>query len=223
MKKKKRRKIKAVGFDFDGTLILSEDVKKEIAASIFLKRYGVKKGVKSAYASMTGKGIPRARKIEKLFVKFLKRKPKKKELAILNNDFSKEYEKKLMHCPVVKCINILSELKKQTKFMFLLSLENRTQVMNIAKNCNLRKYFDEILGGPKSKIINLKHVLKKHKVQPEETIYIGDSKGDIIASKKLRIKAIRMRDGFNHSKLLKKLGKDFTFSKVCKIPYKRVR
>ena len=58
-------------------------------------------------------------------------------------------------------------MKKQTKFMFLLSLENRSTVRKVAKHCGVAKYFDEILGGPKLKKKNLMHVLKKHKVRPD--------------------------------------------------------
>jgi beta-phosphoglucomutase-like phosphatase (HAD superfamily) len=38
--------IKVIGFDFDGTLILSEGIKAKIFEHIFLKEFGTKKGVR---------------------------------------------------------------------------------------------------------------------------------------------------------------------------------
>ena len=217
---KYEKQIKAIGFDFDGTLIMSEEEKANIAEEIFKKHCGVHKGIRTTYRSLVGKGFNRSQKIEKIFKKCVGRKPTQAEMQKLNKIFSKEYEKRMEICPLAACVNVLQELRDQTQFMFLLSLENKTQVRNVAKHCKLDKYFDEILGGPKSKIENLNHVLKKHGIKPEEVIYIGDSTGDIIASKKLNIKVIGIRGEFNYQKIMKKLGADFTFSNLCKLPLK---
>lgn len=214
-------KIKAIGFDFDDTLIVAEKEKSKIFEEVFYRKYKIKKGVKQAYESLLGKAN-REEKIKKIIKKILKRNPTKKEVKEFSYAFGKGYEFKLSFCPLVQCINVLKELKKQTTFMFLLSLENRKEVMSVAKHCGIAKYFGEILGGPKSKIENLKHVLEKHHVKPEETIYIGDSKGDIIYAKKLKIKTIGLQRNFLYRQFLKKLGADFTFSNLCEIPFEKI-
>jgi len=212
--------IKAVGFDFDDTLVLSEKHKADLFVEIFEKKYGIKKGVRQCYKSLRGK-MNRDEKIARIIKKMLKREPTKKEVKDLSFAFSKGYEYKLAGCPLVECTNILKELKKQVKFMFLLSLENKKQVATVAKHCGISKYFDEILGGPKTKLQNLKHVLDKHGVTPDETIYVGDSKGDVINSKQLKIKSVGLGRTNQHQKILKGLGADFTFSSLCEIPYKK--
>ena len=72
-------KIKAIGFDFDNTLIDSEKEKVKIIEEIFYKKYGIKKGVKAVYKSILGKAN-REEKIRVLIRKFLKRKPTNKEV-----------------------------------------------------------------------------------------------------------------------------------------------
>ncbi|MFC2169725.1 HAD family hydrolase [Acidobacteriota bacterium] len=214
-------KIYAVGFDFDDTLILSEREKSGIYEEIFFRKYGCKKGVKEAYNRLRGKAN-RTEKIKYIVNQLLEKEPEENEVEELSGMFSREYESKLSHCPLVQCANILKELKKQVKFMFLLSLENKKEVEDVAAHCGVAQYFDEILGGPASKIENFKHVCDKHHINPEEIVYIGDSEGDVIKSKKLNIKAVGIQRDFSYRELLKKLGADFTFSSLCDVPYKHL-
>lgn len=214
-------RIKAVGFDFDDTLIVSEKEKSTIFEEVFYRRYGIKKGIKRAYEGLRGKA-GREEKIRVIIRKLLKREPTSKEVREVSYAFGKGYEFKLAHCPLIECTNMLKELKEQVKFTFLLSLENKKEVVNIARHCNIAKYFDEILGGPKPKTENLRHVLENHHLNPEETIYVGDSEGDIMKSKQLDIIPIGISRKFKYRKLLKELGAYFTFSSVCEIPFKAI-
>tara|TARA_Y100000310_G_scaffold313220_1_gene361315 strand:- start:2467 stop:3129 length:663 start_codon:yes stop_codon:yes gene_type:complete len=210
------RKIKAIGFDFDGTLIVSEHSKAEEMAKVFQEKFGIKKGVQQAYKKLRGQN--RHQKVNALFQQFVKRKPTQKELKEIEDHFGKHYFQSMKTCPLFQCTNIIGELKKQVKFLFLLSLEEKKDVKKLIKHCGLEKYFDEILGGPKSKIDNLDHVTKKHHLQPQEIIYIGDSPGDIIAGKKKKIKVILIGQKFNYSAFRKKLGSQFVLSSLCDLP-----
>ena len=49
------KKIKAIGFDFDGTLIMSENEKIKIFEEIFYRKYRIKKGVGRYYKFLAGK------------------------------------------------------------------------------------------------------------------------------------------------------------------------
>jgi len=211
--------IKAVGFDFDGTLIMSEEKKAEEFAKVFKEKFKCKKGVISAYKKLSGTGRNRSAKVEALFEQFLKRKPSKKELKIVEDHFGKHYENSLKGCPLFKCTNIIKELKKQVKFLFLLSLENKKEVKKVAQHCKIAKYFDEVLGGPKSKVDNLLHVLKKHKLKHSEVIYIGDAHSDVVASKKVKVKIILIGKKHTYEKLKEDLEADFKFSSLCEVPY----
>jgi phosphoglycolate phosphatase len=215
-----KSKIKAIGFDFDGTLIMSEDKKAQAMVEVFQECYEIKKGVKKEYQKLIGSGMNRDEKVKSLTKTFLKREPTKKELKLIANHFGQHYQQSLNVCPLFQCTNIIKELKKQVKFIFLLSLENKKEVKQVAKHCGLSKYFDEILGGPNSKLKNFEHVLKKHHLKPNEVIYIGDSNSDVIASKKEKIKVVLINKKFHYKKIRKELEADFTFSSLCEIPKK---
>ncbi|MEK6899811.1 MAG: HAD hydrolase-like protein, partial [Nanoarchaeota archaeon] len=83
----------------------------------------------------------------------------------------------------------------------------------------LAKYFDEIMGGPKTKIENLKHFLRKHRLKPEQVIYVGDAHSDVIASRAVKIKAILVGKKHLYERLKEDLEADFRFSSLCEIPY----
>jgi phosphoglycolate phosphatase len=215
-----KTKIKAVGFDFDGTLISSEDKKPLEMAKVFKEKFGIKRGVKSAYEKLIGTGKNRHEKVESLFLQFIKRKPTKIELQEVEDHFGKHYEKSLSTCPLFQCTNVIKELKGQVKFIFLLSLENKKEVKNVLKHCGLAKYFDEIIGGPETKVNNLSNIIKKQKLKPSEIIYIGDSHSDVIVSKKLGIKVVLLGKKHTYLKLKEDLEADFVFSNLCDLPHK---
>ncbi len=91
-------------------------------------------------------------------------------------------------------------------------------MVKIAEHCGVAKYFDEILGGPKSKVENLKHILKEHQLQPSEVLYVGDAHSDVIASRKLKIKVVLLGRKHTYEKLKEDLEADFVFSSLCELP-----
>jgi phosphoglycolate phosphatase-like HAD superfamily hydrolase len=212
--------IKAIGFDFDGTLIMSEDKKGREMAKVFLEKFKIKRGVKVAYERLIGTGLNRDQKVAKLFNQFLKRTPKKHELKLIADHFGYHYAKSLNKCPLYHCTDMLKSLRKKVRYLFLLSLENKREVQRVAKHCGVSQYFDEILGGPKSKNDNLKHVLHKHHVKHGETIYIGDAHSDVIVSKKLKIHIILLGKKHSKEKLPADLEADSIYDSLCKIPFK---
>lgn len=216
-----KRDIRAIGFDFDDTLIFSEDKKVKIFQAIFSQEYHKTWGVKSTYLSLRGKAN-REEKIAFMIEKLLRKPATKQEIARISKLFSQKYQEELANCPLVQCTQLLKELKQQVQFMFLLSLEEKADVAMVAKHCGVSKYFNEILGGPKSKKANFMHVLNKHKIKPSETMYIGDSRGDVVTSSMFHIKMIGVNKKFSYRKMLDELGAVFTFSNLCKVPFKKI-
>src|SRR3989344_7369301 len=213
-----KSKIRAVGFDFDGTLIMSEEQKAKQMAAVFREKFKVKRGVISFYKELMGKALSREDKVKALFKQLLKRKPTAKELQEVKEHFGKHYEQILRTCPLFQCTNIIKELKTKVDFIFLLSLEDTKEVRKIAEHCGVGQYFDEILGGPKQKVEHLKHVLKKHHLKPQEVLYIGDAHSDVIASRKVKVKTILLGKKHMYEKLKEDLEADFRFSNLCAVP-----
>lgn len=215
-------KIKAVGFDFDGTLIMSEEQKAKAMADIFQDLFHFQKirqkSISEAYKKISRRGLSREQKIKLLFQKLLHRQPTRMEFSKVTTEFGQRYQQSMNTCPLFQCSNLIKELRKQVKFIFLLSLENRKEVMAIAKHCGVAKYFTEILGGPKPKAKNLWHVLQKHHLKPSEVLYIGDAHSDVIAGKKLKIKVVLLGKRHTYERLKEDLEADFVFSSLCDVP-----
>ncbi len=210
--------IKAVGFDFDGTLIMSEEEKRKQMALVFGEMFGIRRGVKNAYSGLAGKGLSRREKVEALFLTFLKRKPTQKELMVIDEHFGQHYKRSMGTCPLFRCANLIKELKRQVRFLFLLSLENRKEVKDIACKCGIGKYFDDILGGPRPKVENLKQLLQKYKLKPAEILYVGDAHSDVVASKKVKVKTVLLGKKHTYERLKEDLEADFVFSRLCDMP-----
>jgi beta-phosphoglucomutase-like phosphatase (HAD superfamily) len=211
--------IRAIGFDFDDTLIISEREKEKVIVEIFEHTYGITRGVKAAYTRLRGK-MNRDQKLLTLVRELVNKEPTKKELKDLDYAYSKGYEFNLSSCPIIHCVSLLKQLRKKVDFMFLLSLENKREVEAVAKHCGVDKYFDEILGGPKSKMQNFDHLIKKHKVDPAHAIYVGDSAADVKKATKLGFRMYAVNPSKTKRAQLKKLGAQKTTADLCDIGLK---
>ncbi len=197
---------------------MSEEQKSKAMADIFRESFDIKKGIKEAYQKASRQALNREQKIKTIFEDVFHRQPTRKEFTTITNQFSQRYQQSMNTCPLFQCSNMIKELRRQVKFIFLLSLENTREVKAIAKHCRVARYFDEILGGPKSKVENLQHILNKYNFQSAEVIYIGDAHSDVIASKKVKIKVVLLGKKHTYEKLKEDLEADFRFSSLCDLP-----
>jgi phosphoglycolate phosphatase-like HAD superfamily hydrolase len=218
--------IKAVGFDFDGTLIMSEKTKGQIMAEAFSENINLKKKdyqkIINQYPLLVGKGNSRIKKIDILAQDIVKKKVSLELKNNIANDFGKKYVKSMNHCPLFACHKMIQELQGKVEHLFLLSLEDQKEVRKIARHCQINGYFEIVLGGPIVKEQHFKNLLKKWKIKPSEMLYIGDSHGDVVAAKKVGIKtmlieAMTLKSYKGHKELHKKLGAEFEVSSLCDV------
>jgi len=211
--------LKAIGFDFDGTLIISEGVKGEMMSEAFSEHVQISETVKrriaKAYPPLVGAGYSRNAKIKVLGENVLGRGLDSSTQQKIAKSFGKKYVQSLDHCPLFACNKLISQLQGQVDHLFLLSLEDQKEVVAVAKRCQIARYFEMILGGPTGKVTHFKRLLRKWKLQPKEMLYIGDSHGDITAAKKVGIQAALIDSAKGHRALHKMLGTDFEVSSLC--------
>jgi len=210
--------IDAIGFDFDDTLFVSETDKARIIAKIFKQCCSATSGVNAEYRKLVGTGIAVEKKLKMIFRKFVHRIPKKKELAMVRKMYDYEYSKSLLSCKLMQCSNIIRDLRKQIKVLFIVTLNPAKEVIPALKHCGMLKYFDEVCGGPKTKVQNFRGILKKYKLNANNVVFIGDSNGDLRSAKKAKIHFIGLTKSNARRQLMRKLGAHFTFSSLCDIP-----
>lgn len=95
--------------------------------------------------------------------------------------YSQKLVKKSPFMPGIK--KFLTEIKKNEKKIVLLTNADQDETKRILKYRKIDKLFDDILGRPKSKIININSFLNKNKYK--KIIFFGDALNDYKIAKKL--------------------------------------
>lgn len=187
-------------FDFDGTIcdsikavvvevnqILSEFGSRETSAEE-LKRKGVK-------------GLLKSRRISPLQLPRLVSEYRKRSELI--------YETAL---PIEGINNVLKNLSRKHKLGILTT--NQKRVVKTFLDKHKLNYFNfinsekNIFGKDKS----LRKIISKHRLDPNETYYIGDETRDIEAAKKQQVKTLAVTWGAESKELLKKASPNMIIS-----------
>ena len=214
-------RFKAIGFDFDGTLMMSEGAKGTMMAKAFSEFEEISshllEEIAKAYPHLVGRGHSRDEKIKIIAENVLGYGLSSKVKRNIAKSFGKKYVKSLDHCPLFACNKLIEQLGSQVEHMFLLSLEDQKEVRAVAKHCDLSRYFEVVLGGPTGKVEHFKKLLKKWKLHPSEMLYIGDSHGDSVVAKKVGIKGVLIDSNKGHAALHKMLGADFEVGSLCDV------
>lgn len=211
----REKRIKAAGFDFDGTLFLTEDDKARIAENSLAFIHPAK-GAAKDYAGMAGMKLSRKQKLEVLFRKYCG-KPNRKIMRSLMNVFDIQYKNRLAVCPLVQCVDVLKTIKKQVGIVFLVSLTEKKIVVEALKHCGLYKYFTQVYCGG-DKTVHFKGIMKQKNLLPEEVLYIGDAESDILASRNAGIHFVGITKKSGRSKLLRQLGAHKVIRSLCEFP-----
>jgi len=124
----------------------------------------------------------------------------------------KELNKKIADLqPFPKMKETLGDLKDEGYILGIITSNLESNVVDFLLNNNLNIYFDFIYSTNtlfgKHRTIN--KVMKKHKLLPENTIYVGDETRDIESAKKSNIKVVAVSWGFNSPHVLEDYSPDF--------------
>lgn len=208
--------IKAILFDFDGTLAdtLPFYIKAYDAA---LQSVGFKFNEKEIAKHCFGKS-------ESVICKTLGVPDKTEEFAQAYFSAVKELFKK---APLFEdTISILNFLKDHNIKIIVITFAYRWYIDQMIKQYKLERYFDFILST--DDVVNIKPhpeavltAITKLKVRPEETLVIGDSKSDILMGKAAGSKTIlftrKEYDLFYSFDELKKINPDFIVTNLSQI------
>ena len=175
-------------FDFDGTLVLSNEIKREG----FFKCV---KNYESGY-EIINKIMKSETKIDRYFIF-------RNFSEIICNDKTQQkyiYEKCLKNYgdytlkkiidlkPILGSIELLTQLKNIKKKLYINSATPFSNLELILKNRNLNCYFNKIFGLEGSKLDNLKRIKEDSNSLKNKMIMIGDGKDDLKAAKEFNIK-----------------------------------
>ncbi len=174
-------------FDFDGTLYLSNEIKKE---GFFHCASPFPNGKNIMDYALNNLNKQDRYSIFKFFVnkisdKELKESNLYKKLLDDYNDFTLNNISKLE--PIIGSLELLEKLKRKGKYLFINSATPYSSLNEILIKLDILKYFEDIFGMESSKLENLKKIKKEYKLNKNYMIMIGDGIDDSNAAYEFNI------------------------------------
>ncbi len=111
----------------------------------------------------------------------------------------------------------ISSLHKSGHKLYIVSSDPLSKLHPEIEKSGLSGMLDGIVGNVHHKKQALKLLVKKHKLNPAKTFYIGDTSGDIEAGKFAGVKTIGISWGFQHPLILAQSEPDFLISTIAGI------
>ncbi|NIY75429.1 HAD hydrolase-like protein [Thalassospira sp. HF15] len=166
--------IKAVCFDFDGTLVNSNDIKKSVFYSIARKFPSGENYLESLLHQ--NPPLDRHSIFEIMAKKY--RLPREQELALLA-DFTATVHKRVVEADLMP--GAMYCLKKLNSMDLSLSINSATperELKAILRERRLSEWFEHTKGRPASKQENLQELMHRQGFQANDVLVIGDGADD---------------------------------------------
>jgi len=196
--------IKNILFDFDGVLAESVGVKTEAFRKLY-NSYGNQIADKVVEHHLSHGGISRFEKIKLYHSKFLGVELKDYELNAILERFSELVLESVIKAEAVAgSLEFLANHGAKYK-MWIITGTPTNEMKLIASKRKITNYFIDIFGSPEDKNTWTKHILANWKINPWETVFIGDATSDYEAAEQNNIHFILRRNTDN-----KHLFRDFS-------------
>ena len=188
--------IKCVVFDFDGTLVKSNEIKRRVF-------YEVTEDIVDAVPVLDELfSVPDSGDRYNIFDLLIKNLKLVQEVGVsasyLSSLYTKICEHRISEAPeVCGAFNALTELKKIKVKMFVSSATPTNTLQRIIGMRGWSELFDGIMGSPDSKEDHLKSILFSNNYSLSEVVYIGDSEVDQKAALLIGCKFIGIGKNWN--------------------------
>ena len=171
--------IKIIVFDFDGTLVDSNKIKKDTFYNIFPPKY---RCLINDTLNRVPETFTRLEIIKMIYLEIEKIygiKHSNIELVLALNKYSKITNNKVSVCnEIKKAQSILKFLKQNGIKIYLSSNTPVENLVTIVKNRKWLNYFDDIFGKPNCKEQTVKNIIKNSSINSQQVLIVGDGKSD---------------------------------------------
>jgi phosphoglycolate phosphatase-like HAD superfamily hydrolase len=139
---------------------------------------------------------------------------------LTNEEEEGAYKKGILseECPKSKdypgICEFIKKLKAEGYFLGVITTDISETILPEIKSYGLENIFDEVITNSFDKIISLKNMLEKRKLNPAKTYFIGDSNHEIVAGQATGVKTIAVTWGFNTEEYLKLKNPDFVVHNI---------
>ena len=173
--------IKNIFFDFDGVILDSVDCKTRAFEDMYMQ-YGQEIANQVKKYHLENGGVSRFEKFRYWHKKHLGIEITNEQLNNLSEEFSSRVIDQVVKSGEIK--GSLDFIKKNyQKYRFWIITGTPTTEMNqVADKIGITSYFIGIYGSPEKKKYWVDHLLKKHQLHPNETLFLGDATTDFEAA-----------------------------------------
>jgi len=172
--------LKAIVFDFDGTLLESADIKTDAFADLF-REYPEHRDAILHYHE-THAGISRYVKFRAIYRDILQKPLSLIEEQQLGDAFRELVLGKMDACPLVPgAVGFLTKVRTHSR-CFIASGTPEGELREVVARRGIDKYFDGVYGSPATKPEILRRIRDQHALNPLQMLYVGDALSDLQAA-----------------------------------------
>lgn len=195
-------KFKLVIFDFNGTLVKDLSIVYGAIVSMF-KEHGAKPPSLKLFRNTPS--VP----LEWYYEQGFPRSVTEKKLTETFNKYTERIWRR-QRPRLRPGAHILLKYCKRNKIRaIIVSALNSSLMEKRSEQMGLKRLFEEIHGGIHDKGRAIKEITQRHGLSPKESIYIGDTAGDVRFTKEAGATSIAITTGYNEPRLLLAAKPDF--------------
>ena len=189
--------LKAIIFDFDGVIVESLEVKKEAFRKLFLDYPDKLKEIIDYH--MANGGLSRYKKFEHIYRNILRKELSEEKSQELGQKFAEYGVKGVIESVFVKGAEEFLKKYYQKFSFFIASGTPEDEMVMIAKQRGLTKFFKGIYGSPKTKGEMAKKILNEQRLKKDEVIFVGDAVNDYYGAEENGIRFVaRLHDIYSN-------------------------
>jgi phosphoglycolate phosphatase len=177
-------KLKAFIFDFDGTLVHSNAIKREAFYRLSPEIIQHKAAVDEVLARIPEKSrFEIVRTIYASIEKETDTKVADKAITDAIDNYSSIVREGVLACPELEgATQLLSEIKRSGRLVYISSNTPEEPLHELVSARGWLAYVDGCFGFPKQKVDTVKLILDSSQLSPNEVIIIGDGQSDEISA-----------------------------------------
>ncbi len=173
--------IKNIFFDFDGVILDSVDCKTRAFEDMYTQ-YGQEIANQVKKYHLENGGVSRFEKFRYWHKKHLGIEITNEQLNNLSEEFSSRVVDKVVKSCEIKGSMDFIKKNHQKYRLWIITATPTTEMNRIADKIEIKPYFIGIYGSPEKKKHWVDHLLKKHHLHPNETLFLGDATTDFEAA-----------------------------------------
>lgn len=191
--------IACVVFDFDGVLVDSNEIKYQAYFDAFT---GEQPNLDHIIRRVHGRadGFDRFQLIREVLREAgTSADPKIREVDQRATAIAERYrlitEEKVSQCAEIPGASHALAVLHKSLALYINSATPEDTLRQIVERRGWKHYFRDVMGGPHSKIDNLRRVIDRENVRPEQLLFIGDGRNDLAAAQAVACKFIGVSNG----------------------------